>query len=84
LNTRRAPVIESVKIDKNPVFCELSKLQGERKPKCLIFLNPLGNTWSRNLRINSVASSVISFMALFCARSFQVKTTFPFSKNLMR
>ena len=54
----------------NLIFSALYR--GERKPKYRIFLNLFGNTWSRNLLINSVASRVISFM-VSSSRSFQVK-----------
>ena len=60
------------------------RLRFARKPKCRILTKPRGKTCSRNRRINSTASMVISFCRFPSAESLHRKVSWPFCRLIRR
>ena len=56
----------------------------DRNPKYRIFIKLCGSTWSKNLRINSLADIVIILVVLLSALSSCSKLTWPLSMDLIR
>ena len=48
---------------------------GEQAEVAEFFTKPEGNTWSRNRRMNSVSSSLMTLLRLLCRESRQRKQT---------